>query len=188
MINQLYDESVSMVHGLLRRNKISEPAENYVNEAWLHLTESGAEVSVDSMYKTARHLILDEITTASYKKGDNKSTTKVCGGCKQDLPIGCFGMSYDKLISKKRVNYYCRECDNKRQRNYPKEKCKENLNRSIVNLSDGYVKKNLRNLGFKNKNITADMIIECRKRISEKRLMYNSQKSFSFGFPLDNLP
>lgn len=167
MDNILYADIVKRVRQLLIKKGIYNDAENYVNEAWLMLSDESKIIDSTTIYKKAVSLIVSEYFQNCY---NTKDITKVCNCCKEDLPVAMFCQKWIKRLNRHITDYICKECKNKKTSKW----VKNNLNRYRRysqayrdRLPDSYIIINLRKQGIPNPSRV--QIKECRNRIIQKR-------------------
>lgn len=170
MTEQLYDECVRRVKTLLVKNKSNESPENYVNEAWLLLSESNKSITEITIYNKARVLIIDQKNRSSCFI--SKQTTKICSRCKNDLPIVLFNLRYFKNLGRYYPESRCTPCKIEANKYYNSwERCREKL-------TDGYMRRCLKSRGYKMKDITTDLILTARVEIGNERIRRSQKKNF----------
>lgn len=158
----IYSRSIKRVSGFLFNKRIEEEVYDFVNEAWLQLIEEKSEVSVEAVFKKAVKLIYSR--SNPNRKWFSKETRKFCFRCKEDLPMGAFGLYYCNRLNRKITQGWCREC----MKAYLLACAKDRGRSQVVRMPDSYVSWNLRKRGLKG-DITNEMIAANREEIRAKR-------------------
>lgn len=83
-----------------------------VNDAYLHAIENGMELSINNLRKSVHKEAQKYLNKFSAKQEAevNSLQSSFCRKCKEDKPVGCFGITIRKKTNKKVVQSYCNEC------------------------------------------------------------------------------
>lgn len=140
---------------------MSDAAEDYVNDAYIELTEEEKEITSDALFYKCRSKIIDKQSGGRFFI--SKATTRWCCKCKEDLPVACFRLRYFKNLGRHYFDSPCNEC----RRKMNKKNYKRIYENTRDNLTDGYIRSILRKMGIK--KITQESIEERRLIIKKKR-------------------
>lgn len=165
----------------LRDNNLWGEAEDYVNDGYVKCIEAGEVANFINLYKHSRQSMHKGRVFLVRKDGEfayQHGTTKVCAYCREDLPIGFFGITNRTDVDFRTIQPYCRDCAKKYFKEYvikDREQwnayLRERYKYDRDNLTDAFIKKYLRCYGWKTDKITPQVISYKRRELKEKRMI-----------------
>lgn len=152
-------------------------AEEYVNNGYVDLIDSGREVNFTNLYHFSRNSLNKGEEFLIKKDAEFQiGTTKCCASCHEEKPVGYFGITKNNSLGKRSIQPYCRDCAKKYFNQYVgkariawNEQEKKRYKKISTELNDAYIKKYLRNYGWETDKITSNTISFARKHIIQIR-------------------
>lgn len=183
--DDIYKMCIGVIVNDLRKYDLHGEAEEYISEAYLDLINSEKPITFDNLYKRARAKIFkgEEFLVSKRPEFLSNETTKTCFRCKENKPVGIFGITKSKAITRRLIQPYCRDCAkkyfkeyfNKHRREW-NDKMKTRYQKERDELHPTYIKKVLRVYGWKTDEINDNVINHIRKKVLSENVKIGSFK------------
>lgn len=171
-----YNTVIKVIRFRLSKTSKTEIAEDFVNAAYVDIIEKNLPLNKKTWVDKATRLMHSSTVGRLLNKREfSRRTTKVCGGCKNDTPIGYFGVTKNSFAGRRTIQFYCRDCQREKFREWWQDrkdkwnkKLRDRYRKEKAELHDNYIKKILRCYGWKTEDITPQVISYKRKEIQAK--------------------